>query len=73
MNPETMKSRSRGFSTDMSGEAIAKRLDIVSGLRELGVAMKESRIIGPVPSCEERAEKEIERNPPATGAWSPGT
>ena len=53
MTGEEMKRRSRGFSTDMSGEAVAKRIDIVSQLRELGLAAKNARILGPVspPSC----------------------
>lgn len=58
MTPEEMKRKSRGFGTDMSGEAVAKRLDIVSSLRELGLALKKSRIIGPVSSKEERDGKQ---------------
>lgn len=47
MTPEEMKRRSRGFSVDMSGEAVARRIDMVSQLRELGLALKKAKILGP--------------------------
>ncbi|MCC5875573.1 MAG: hypothetical protein JJU11_05075 [Candidatus Sumerlaeia bacterium] len=45
MTPEEMKRRSRGFSTDMSGEAVARRIEIVSQLREMGLALKKAKIL----------------------------
>ncbi|MDX2177902.1 MAG: hypothetical protein SF028_15685 [Candidatus Sumerlaeia bacterium] len=48
MTPEEMKRRSRGQSVDMSPEAIARRLDQVSQLRTLGLALRKAQILGPV-------------------------
>ena len=59
MTAEDMKRRSRGFSTDMSGEAVAKRIDMVSKLRELGLTLKKSRSIGPVASAVNADSKAV--------------
>ena len=40
MDADEMKRRSRGQSVDMSPEAIAKRIDLVSQLRALSLALK---------------------------------
>lgn len=64
MTPEEMKQRSRGFDAEMSGEAVARRLDTVSRLRELGMALKSARLLGPV-STDDHAAHEAEPTGPA--------
>ena len=65
MSHDEMKNKSRGFSIDMSGEAIGKRIDKVSQLRELGLALRKAKIIGPVTGSEEPT------HPPAQEKDSP--
>jgi hypothetical protein len=52
MTPEAMKNRSRGFGVQMSGEAVAKRLDTVSRLNALGLALRRVKTVGPVRPTE---------------------
>ncbi len=69
MTPEEMKRRSRGWSTDMSGEAIARRVDIVSELRAVGLWLAKARRIGRVeeggtkgePPPEDKGEQSPDR------------
>jgi hypothetical protein len=46
MNPEEMKKRSRGISTDMSPEAISRRIEIASQLYEMATLLKKAKKIG---------------------------
>ena len=48
MTPEEARQKSRGISTDMSPEAIARRLDIVSQLFRLGHALNNAEYVGKV-------------------------
>jgi hypothetical protein len=45
---DTLKSRSRGTSRDMSPDAINRRLDIVDELREFALELHESTRLGPI-------------------------
>jgi hypothetical protein len=45
---ESLKSRSRGTSRDMSPDAINRRLDIVDELREFALELRESTRLGPI-------------------------
>ena len=45
---ESMKSRSRGTSRDMSPDAINRRLDIVDELREFALELRDSTRHGPI-------------------------
>ncbi len=47
MTPDEMKARSRGQSVDMSPEAIAHRINIVSELRAAMIALERARPIQP--------------------------
>ncbi len=71
MTPEETKRRSRGFSQDMSGPAVASRIDRVSQLRELGLALKKAKILGPVSSSGAAAEGPSEVQPPGVGVSGP--
>jgi len=48
MTPDEAKRLSRGISSDMSPEAISRRLDIVSQLFQLGSALTRAKYIGRV-------------------------
>jgi len=48
MTPEEAKRLSRGISSDMSPEAISRRLEIVSQLFRLGSALSKAKYIGRV-------------------------
>jgi hypothetical protein len=48
MTPEEAKRLSRGISSDMSPEAISRRLEIVSQLFRLGSALSRAKYIGRV-------------------------
>lgn len=48
MTPEEAKRLSRGYSTDMSGEAVARRIDIVSRLRVFTRFLATAEKLGPV-------------------------
>ena len=45
---DTLKSRSRGTSRDMSPDAINRRLDIVDELREFALELRDSTRHGPI-------------------------
>lgn len=45
---ESLKSRSRGTSRDMSPDAINRRLDIVDELREFTLELRDSTRHGPI-------------------------
>ena len=45
---ESLKSRSRGTSRDMSPDAINRRLDIVDELREFALELRDSTRHGPI-------------------------
>jgi hypothetical protein len=45
---ESLKSRSRGTSRDMSPDAINRRLDIVDELREFALELRDSTRLGPI-------------------------
>ena len=45
---DTLKSRSRGTSRDMSPDAINRRLDIVDELREFALKLRDSTRHGPI-------------------------
>lgn len=45
---DTLKSRSRGISQDMSPDAINRRLDIVDELREFAIELRDSTRHGPL-------------------------
>jgi len=45
---DTLKSRSRGTSRDMSPDAINRRLDIVDELREFALELRDSTRRGPI-------------------------
>jgi hypothetical protein len=45
---DTLKSRSRGTSRDMSPDAINRRLDIVDELREFALELRDSTRLGPI-------------------------
>ena len=45
---DTLKSRSRGTSQDMSPDAINRRLDIVDELREFALELRDSTRHGPI-------------------------
>ena len=45
---DTLKSRSRGASRDMSPDAIIRRLDIVDELREFALELRDSTRHGPI-------------------------
>ena len=45
---DTLKSRSRGTSRDMSPDAINRRLDIVVELREFALELRDSTRHGPI-------------------------
>ena len=47
MNPQSAKNKSRGFSRDMSPEAIAKRLDMVSELLSLSLWLGTAKVVKP--------------------------
>lgn len=49
----------------MSGAAVAKRIDIVSQLRELGLALKGAKILGPVNIHGAGTERPTEDSPAA--------
>ncbi len=46
MNPEEMKKKSRGISTDMSPEAISRRIEIASQLYEMATILKKAKKTG---------------------------
>jgi hypothetical protein len=73
MTPEEAKQRSRGFSVDMSGEAIARRIDQVSRLRALGIALSKAKILPPDPpaSDEVRPHKPIKKHPEPSPSNAP--
>lgn len=48
MTPQEAKDQSRGFSTDMSGKAVARRVAIVSELRALALWLEKGKKLGPV-------------------------
>jgi len=45
---DTLKSRSRGTSRDMSPDAINRRLDIVDELREFALELRDSTRLGSI-------------------------
>ena len=47
---DSLKSRSRGISRDMSPDAINRRLDIVDELREFALELRDSPRHGPLGS-----------------------
>ncbi len=53
MDPDEMKRRSRGISSDMSPEAIDKRFAIVAELYDLWRDFRAAKRIGPVVEAEE--------------------
>ena len=56
MNADEMKRASRGMGVDMSPEAIARRIDIVSQLRALTLALgKAEKVVGERGAGEVRA------------------
>ena len=57
MTPEEMKDRSRGFGVEMTPEALTRRLDKVSQLRSLGLALRKARLVGPVEAGGESAPR----------------
>lgn len=59
IDPEEAKRRSRGISTDMSPQAILRRLEIVSELRNFALELGRGRFIGPAE--EENSAGENER------------
>jgi len=46
--PDFSKNRSRGWSDDMSTEAIKQRLETVAQLYQLWLGLKNAKLIGPV-------------------------
>ncbi len=58
MDPDEMKRRSRGISSDMSPEAIAKRFAILADLYDLWRDFRAAKRIGPVVEAEERDAKQ---------------
>ena len=62
MKQDDSKLLSRGISRDMSPEAIARRLEIVSELSELSHTLGKDQNLGKVqPTMENRAEKASKR------------
>jgi len=50
------KNRSRGWSNDMSSDAIKRRLQTVSELYQLWLGLKNAKRLGPVPQSPTRAQ-----------------
>ena len=48
MTPEQEKNIARGFSSDMSGPAVERRVAIVSQLRALTIELGKVKLLGPV-------------------------
>lgn len=57
MTPEEAKNRSRGYSTDMSPDAIARRILIASEMRELGLLLAKSKPVAPPPNNNSGGEE----------------
>lgn len=55
LSPSALKNASRGISTDMSPEAIARRFDVLQQLNELCDWLSRAKRLGPV-AAEELAE-----------------
>lgn len=47
MTPDEIKNTSRRFGVDMSSAEVGKRLQAVSQLRALGLALRKARVLGP--------------------------
>ncbi len=52
--PEEAKNRSRSYSTDMSPEDVARRINLVSELRAMAVKLDKAKVLGPVEPKKER-------------------
>lgn len=48
MNEPDAKDRSRGLSTDMSSQALERRLEIMSQLYEVWLLLRTAKRVGPV-------------------------
>ena len=63
MTPEEMKMKGRGWSTDMSPEAIARRIDIVSELRTFALWLGTAKNLGPVdPEAAKKSRDQEEKS-----------
>ncbi len=63
MDPEEMKRRSRGISSDMSPAAITRRLEIAAELYQVWRSFRTARRIGPVIEQVVRNKEVIEELP----------
>jgi hypothetical protein len=61
MTPEQEKNIARGFSSDMSGAAVERRVAIVSQLRALTIELGKVKLLGPVDPTAAAEAKRRER------------